>query len=526
MMGAMARLGGVLLLGLVLTLAGFGLVADRALADRARREHEVARAAAQEKARLTALSVRAALAQVEQAVAARTPTAGIHVDTLPEPPPLTASADFVPYGAQPRAQLARLLRSTRATPNGLPEAVVARIVLGDSSVSLGGEAPPDVAEALLSGLLPVRPSDLRYLASRLGVAADARVGALEEQLKRAPTAGIPRLPAFLRSRREGDRVEGWSSAESLRLHYVTTLDSLYERANVRAQLVPDGAAGGERAFVPDVPGLVLRVRADAARAFGGQWLRALLWTAVGASALVALAVGRALRREARATAREKAFLAGVTHELRTPLSAIRLFGETLAEGRGDPREYGALVAQESERLEALVERVLAATRVDESPSFVPLAPGALVVSAVELIRPRADRRSVQIEARVPASLPEATWDAEAVRRALLSLLDNAVTHGRERGHVTVTAAAEDGRLRLAVADDGPGVARRDRRRIFGRFARGSGGAAGTGLGLYLAEQVALAHGGRIDLDTEPGVGSTFSLVLPLVPPGAAAGETP
>ncbi len=278
--------------------------------------------------------------------------------------------------------------------------------------------------------------------------------------------------------------------------------------------------------MPDVPGLVLRVRADAARPFGGQWLRALLWAAIGASALVALAVGRALRREARATAREKAFLAGVTHELRTPLSAIRLFGETLAAGRGEPREYGALVAQESERLEALVERVLAATRVDESPSFAPLEPGALVASAVELIRPRADRRSVRVEALLPAGLPEAKWDAEAVRRALLSLLDNAVTHGRERGRVTVTAAAEEGRLRLAVSDDGPGVARRDRRRIFGRFARGSGGAQGTGLGLYLAEQVALAHGGRIDLDTEPGVGSTFSLVLPLVPPGAAAREAP
>jgi len=237
-------------------------------------------------------------------------------------------------------------------------------------------------------------------------------------------------------------------------------------------------------------------------------------------------VGRALRREARATARERAFLAGVTHELRTPLSAIRLFGETLAAGRGDAREYGSLVAQESERLEALVERVLAVTRVDEAPRFSSLAPAALVRSAVALIRPRAERRAVTLETELVEPLPEVTWDEEAVRRALLSLIDNAVKHGRERGRVTVTAAAsEPGLVRLAVADDGPGIARREHRRIFGRFARGESTVEGTGLGLYLAEQVAFAHGGRIDLETEAGRGSTFSLVLPIVPPavrGAAA----
>ena len=173
-------------------------------------------------------------------------------------------------------------------------------------------------------------------------------------------------------------------------------------------------------------------------------------------------MGRALRREARANARERAFLAGVTHELRTPLSAIRLFGETLAAGRGDAREYGSLVAQESERLEALVERVLAVTRVDEAPRFSSLAPAALVRSAVALIRPRAERRAVTLETELAEPLPEVTWDEEAVRRALLSLIDNAVKHGRERGRVTVTAAAsEPGLVRLAVADDGPGIARRE-----------------------------------------------------------------
>ena len=149
---------------------------------------------------------------------------------------------------------------------------------------------------------------------------------------------------------------------------------------------------------------------------------------------------------------------------------------------------------------------------------------SLVTSAVTLIRPRAERRAVTLETRLAEVLPEVRWDEEAVRRALLSLIDNAVKHGRERGRVTVTAAAESDRVRLAVSDDGPGIARRDRRRIFGRFARGESTVEGTGLGLYLAEQVALAHGGRIDLETEAGHGSTFSLVLPIVPPGATGSE--
>ena len=112
----MARVTGLLLAGLTLTLGVFGLVADRALAERARRETEAARAASQETARLTALSVRAALAQVEQAVVDRKPAPGIELDHLAEAPGLAARADARPYASRPRAELARLLGSTRATP--------------------------------------------------------------------------------------------------------------------------------------------------------------------------------------------------------------------------------------------------------------------------------------------------------------------------------------------------------------------------------------------------------------------------
>ncbi|HSD67251.1 MAG TPA: sensor histidine kinase, partial [Vicinamibacteria bacterium] len=144
----------------------------------------------------------------------------------------------------------------------------------------------------------------------------------------------------------------------------------------------------------------------------------------------------------------------------------------------------------------------------------------LLRSAVAVVTPRAERRSTRIECRVEVSLPECRWDGEAVRRALLNLLDNAVAHGREGGRVQASASSRGDEVRLEVADDGPGIGSADRRRIFGRFERGATEAPGTGLGLYLVEEVARAHGGRVDLVTTEGRGSTFTLVLPARPPGS------
>jgi len=134
--------------------------------------------------------------------------------------------------------------------------------------------------------------------------------------------------------------------------------------------------------------------------------------------------------------------------------------------------------------------------------------------------PRAQRRSARIECRVEPDLPKCRWDGEAVRRAALNLLDNAVAHGREGGRVEASVSSDGDEVRLSVADDGPGIGHTDRRRVFGRFERGRTDAPGTGLGLYLVEEVARAHGGRVDLVTAEGRGSTFTLVLPARPPGA------
>jgi signal transduction histidine kinase len=265
------------------------------------------------------------------------------------------------------------------------------------------------------------------------------------------------------------------------------------------------------AVTPAVPGAV-RIAA----------LRVALLACIVAATAGLVATRRALAKETRALARERTFLTNVTHELRTPLTAIRLFGETLAEGRGDPREYGALVAQESDRLSDLVERVLAATRVDEAPRFGLVSPGELVRSAVQLMAARAERRRVSVTSAVSEDLPQVLWDADAVRRAMVNLLDNGVKHGREAGRVELSVSQTGDHVRLAVSDDGPGIGQAHRGSVFERFKRGATEAPGAGLGLYLVEQVARAHGGRVDLVTEEGRGSTFTLVLPITPPGAEA----
>jgi signal transduction histidine kinase len=188
-----------------------------------------------------------------------------------------------------------------------------------------------------------------------------------------------------------------------------------------------------------------------------------------------------------------------------------------------------MVAQESERLESLVERVLALPHADETPAFSRLDPADLVRSAVRLAAARAERRRMTLETDIP-TLPEVRWDGEAVRQALLNLLDNAIQHGREGGRVEVRALDRDGFVEVSVSDDGPGIGRRDRKRIFGRFERGGTASSGTGLGLYLVERVARAHRGRVDLVTEEGEGSTFTLVLPPEPhetgPSSRAPEAP
>jgi two-component system phosphate regulon sensor histidine kinase PhoR len=122
-----------------------------------------------------------------------------------------------------------------------------------------------------------------------------------------------------------------------------------------------------------------------------------------------------------------------------------------------------------------------------------------------------------VVAEVHEPLPQVRGDAERLRQVLTNLIDNAIKYSPAGGDVEVRAYREDGRLRVDVSDQGPGIAKDDQRLIFEKFGRVSGGTArpGTGLGLFIARSIAEAHGGLLEVASAPDHGSTFTLELPL-----------
>ena len=508
---------------LVATVLAFGVVADRAMARQARSLREAAKSEAHDTAAMAALSVRATLARTELAITALRPIEGVSVARAPArdaaAPRATASP---PYARRSPEELLDLVANSRSfTPQGLPEAVVA-------ALALAAEEPRRrAAERLLSGALPVDADDIPFLAAQLGVTSDPRITSLQAQLRAAPEpADLPDAPDFQRSLTPDGSIRAWSVVGNEVVGYEIPVATLLLASAVsdRAHAMPIGnqhPAGAQirSAPVPDVPGLQIAVAARRENQWPLRAMRIALWAAVLAATAALVATLRAVRREQQGLARERAFLENVTHELRTPLAALRLLGETLALRRGDPQEYGDRIANESQRLESLVEGVLASTRVEKTPSISRVLPLDLVQSALSLVADRATRRGMTLDGpSVPGSSREALWDADAVRQAILNLLDNAIRYGKTGGHVAVAIDDLDDRVEISVSDDGPGIAPNDRARIFQRFGRGRSASPGTGLGLFLVERVAQAHGGKVRLESARELGSRFTLELPRHPP--------
>jgi signal transduction histidine kinase len=215
-------------------------------------------------------------------------------------------------------------------------------------------------------------------------------------------------------------------------------------------------------------------------------------------------------RLSEAEQQERNFLMSVSHELRTPLTAIRGHVEALREGIiVDPTARAAslgMIASENERLERLVGDVLDLAKLEAQVDM-----GRLCDQAYAAFGEEARRREIDY-AKEFATRPTIVTDGDRVLQIISNLLTNAFRWTPDGGRVQLELAAENGRIAVAVDDTGPGVALEEQERIFRPFW--SRDDSGTGLGLTIAHELAVALGGRIVLESEPGRGSRFELVLP------------
>lgn len=258
--------------------------------------------------------------------------------------------------------------------------------------------------------------------------------------------------------------------------------------------------------------------------------RVLEMVMVGLSALVVLA-GMALilvaaARERRLAALKSDFVANVSHELKTPLSLVRMFAELLDSGRVESeakrKQYLGIIVSESERLGALIENVLDFAKVERGRAayeFEDANVGDVVGRALEVCRPRLEREGKRLEFTVAPGIPRTRVDERALEIAVINLLDNALKYAPEGNAVRVDVSAERDAIAVRVTDDGPGIAPEDAKRIFERFVRGRAGAGrkvrGSGIGLALVKHIAEAHGGTARVERTGPRGSTFLLTLRL-----------
>jgi two-component system phosphate regulon sensor histidine kinase PhoR len=235
-------------------------------------------------------------------------------------------------------------------------------------------------------------------------------------------------------------------------------------------------------------------------------------------------VVRAVNREIRA-AREKAdFVSSVTHELKTPLTSIRMFAETLMMHRvsseEEKEECVRIIAEETDRLSRLINRMLDFSKMERGLrrfSFREEDPASIAREAKQAFR--TDQRAPsEVTLQVLDPLPATRCDREAVIEVLHNFIGNAVKYAPPGSPVTLRVWSARNKVKWAVMDRGSGIPRAERRRIFQKFYRVDDSLTkevdGCGLGLSIAAHIAKAHGGTIELESEPGRGSIFTLALP------------
>ncbi|MCA9712546.1 MAG: HAMP domain-containing histidine kinase, partial [Myxococcales bacterium] len=290
-----------------------------------------------------------------------------------------------------------------------------------------------------------------------------------------------------------------------------------------------------RSLAPLLPRTAVIVRPTdppalaAQRARTATQRRLVILLAVLAAGLGIVAAVRTVNHELEGARQKADFAANVSHELRSPLTQIRLKAEALQldlvfDDADRIAHYDAIV-RESERLSRLIDNVLDFSSIERGVKRYTLRPddlGEVVLKAVENTREAARASGLDFVVEMPDDLPVVWMDREAMGQVVTNLLSNAVKYGGDGDRVEVGVQALDDGVEVTVRDHGIGIAPEDQDRIFEHFYRVASADVrkrrGTGIGLTIVRYIVEAHGGSISVRSTLGEGSTFRLVLPLEPP--------
>jgi signal transduction histidine kinase len=235
---------------------------------------------------------------------------------------------------------------------------------------------------------------------------------------------------------------------------------------------------------------------------------------------------RDVRRDLKLAEMRSQFVSSVSHELKTPLTSIRMFAETLRLQRSkDPKvqeEYLDTIIKESERLSRLLNNVLDFSKIEQGKKVYHPEPTSLyevIQATARTMEYPLSRQGFSLSVQAEDGLPDVCLDRDALEQALLNLLTNAMKYSGNSREIHLKLLRKNGWALIQVTDFGIGIDPREHQRIFEKFYRAASPEnehlPGTGLGLSLVAHFVKAHEGRIEVDSAPGHGSTFTLYLPL-----------
>ena len=265
------------------------------------------------------------------------------------------------------------------------------------------------------------------------------------------------------------------------------------------------------------------------RVVPGVLYAVVLVLTIGATLLAAYFLLRDVNREIQMAEMRSHFVASVSHELKTPLTAIRMFAETLVLGRtgGEQAttEYLRTIVNESERLSRLVDNVLDFSRIEQGNKVYRMESICLanvVRSAARTMQYPLSQLGFTLAVEVDENIPPLQANADALEQAVLNLLANAMKYSGNARRIEMRLGRSGGEAHIDIVDHGLGISRDDQARIFEKFYRvrsvETEPIAGTGLGLTLALHIVEAHQGRVQVSSELGSGSTFSVRIPIQEP--------